>query len=1121
MVRFKFYFGLVAFLAFALFFAGQLPAESNSSSDQISKPSFESASYRSRQAPNHKVLVYAHEQDIRDRVLAEGGSLIEDYGAFSLLSAPSQIADFITTEGRSGAAVRDDMNVIQLRAGAFDTTETEPATSARLADPVPANEQLYLVQMVGPVKQEWFDRLQEAAKIVSYVPNNAYLVRADAAAIEQLRGTGSEKGFIQWSGVFKPAYKIAPELALNSGEEAVVTVQIATTAQTPTDIQRIAGITREYPIGEAVSVMSYTNVRIKVDSSELAEIARIGNVVWIEPWRVPELLDERQGLIVAGRFTGTNQLAPPGYLNFIRSKGLDATPDFIVDVSDSGIDQGILDPAVLHRDFLNQAGLARIVYARLLGENVIEGFTNDISGHGTVNASIVGGYNVIPAFPFADSDGYSFGMGVHPFVKIGVSKIFNPEYTNPNIIDMVERMYRDGARISSNSWGAYNNGYTTDSQLYDSLVRDARRTDPGNQELTVLFASGNKGAGGNLSTPATAKNVITVGASENFRPTGIDGCGINSDGADDILSLIKFSSAGPAIDGRIKPEIVAPGTHIQAAQSQDRGYTGGGVCGPRGFPSGQSFYTWSSGTSHSTPAVAGAAALIRQFFQNSTGRPPSPAMVKAFLTNSTSYMSGFMGGDNLPGHNQGWGLLNVGQALDGVPRNMIDQTEVFGATGNVTTIHGRVSDPSKPFRVTLAWTDAPGTPSANPVVNNLDLQVDVNGRNYQGNRFLGPISVEGGPPDALNNLESVWLAPGVTGEFTVRIIAANITGDGVPGNSDTTDQDFALVIYNGRTDTDPGGPVDAPPVVNISYPVGGERLMAGSLVSVTWDASDDKGIQSQRVEFSSDGGSSYSVIGTLAGGARRYDWKIPSVPTTRARIKVSALDGVNLPAGSVSPGDFEVVVGPPDTTPPTITGITPNSDSVVGGGTITTIKWREGDNVGVVRRLIELSTDGGRSFQEIATIIAPSSGDQQTYDWQVPVALSSESGKVRVTVFDGANNSSSLVSGGKFEVWPLPIITDANFLIPDGGKKELEVFGRKFRDGDTEIFVDGRKMKKVKPAAKCDEDDGTCKKISTIDKKLNKFVPEGATVILEVRIKQTGQLSPAFEWKRKRPRTNS
>jgi hypothetical protein len=54
-------------------------------------------------------------------------------------------------------------------------------------------------------------------------------------------------------------------------------------------------------------------------------------------------------------------------------------------------------------------------------------------------------------------------------------------------------------------------------------------------------------------------------------------------------------------------------------------------------------------------------------------------------------------------------------------------------------------------------------------------------------------------------------------------------------------------------------------------------------------------------------------------------------------------------------------------------------------------------------------------------------------------------------------------------------------------------------------------MKKVRFNEKCDEVDGTCKKISSQDKKVGKFVPEGATVSIEVRIPVTGQVSPAFD----------
>src|SRR4029077_7916102 len=131
-------------------------------------------------------------------------------------------------------------------------------------------------------------------------------------------------------------------------------------------------------------------------------------------------------------------------------------------------------------------------------------------------------------------------------------------------------------------------------------------------------------------------------------------------------------------------------------------------------------------------------------------------------------------------------------------------------------------------------------------------------------------------------------------------------------------------------------PVDAPPTVHLNYPVGAERLMAGSVVPITWDASDDKGIQSKSVWFSENGGLSYDIIGTLNGSVRHFDWRIPAVPTTHARIRVNALDGVNLPSSSATPADFEVLVGPPDTSPPTVSNITPNSDSTIGGGTVTT-----------------------------------------------------------------------------------------------------------------------------------------------------------------------------------------
>lgn len=1090
----------------ALILTGKFTAHSDSSNPPETRKLFD-ASYRSN-SPTHKVVIQAGDTALRDSTLSEGGSIVEDYGAFVLMRAPAASADRVGVESTAGSSVRDDMNAVLLRAGSFDTLEGEPLSTNSLGEADTASEQLYIVQFVGPVKKQWVNELKSAAQLISYIPNNAYLVRADAAGLATINRLAAERPFVQWTGAFKPSFKIAPEISLGSDEEIAVTVQFAST-DASRDVQDLVARSSASIIGTPTSILNYTNIRAKIQSRLLADVARMSNVLWIEPWTEPVPHDEKQGLILAGKLT-TNEPAS-SYLAWLQAKGITSTPDFTVDVTDTGIDQGVLDPQVLHKDFLNSAGAARVAYARYVGQFDQDIVPQDTQGHGTINASILGGYNVGTASPFVDPDGYRYGLGTHPYVKLGVTQIFAPDFTNPSFSSMVNMAYRDGARISNNSWGSYNNTYTADCQTYDALVRDAQSTVQGNQEMTIVFSSGNKGPGGQLTSPGNAKNVIMVGASENLR-AGIDGCGIDSSGADDIMSLISFSSGGPTADGRTRPDIVAPGTHIQGARSQSRSYNAGGVCGPGNYPFGQSLYTWSSGTSHAAPAVTGGAAIVRQLFQQATGKPPSPAMVKAYLTNSTSYMTGVLAGDSLPGASQGWGLMSLGRALDGVPRMLVDQDQVLANTGQVFTVLGRIADPSKPLRVTLAWTDAPGSPVANPVVNDLDLQLDVGGKTYLGNHFSGAVSVEGGTADRHNNIEAVWAPLGVSGDFTIRIVAANIAGDGVPGNADLTDQDFALVVYN--VESPGGGLVDSPPSVSLTTPVGGEHFLVGSNLRIQWSASDDKGIQSQRVEFSPDG-VSFSPIALLNGTARIYDWKVPGWPTTTARIRVTALDGVNLPSSAMNPTPFEIVSGPPDTTPPTVTLLSHNGTDPVGGGLTSSIKWREADNVGVLRRVVEISSDNGNTYETIADITAPTIGDTQSFDWQVPVDMDSQKAKVRVTVYDGAGNSSAAASKNNFDIWALPIINAAAY--NEGDKPEFELSGRNFRVSETEIWVDDMPLKKIQYVDKYFTGNGTYKHISSFDKKLNKRVPDRTWVKVFVKVPRTGQVSPAFDFRRKRP----
>ncbi|HSE37218.1 MAG TPA: S8 family serine peptidase, partial [Blastocatellia bacterium] len=559
----------VLLFVFALFFVGKFGAQSDSSEHSGNRRVIDT-SYRSRSS-SHKVIVQANEPALRDSILAEGGSIVEDYGAFVLMSVTRDAAERVNVQSASGSSVRDDLNVLLLRAGAFDTTEGEGPSAAALGDSDVADEQLYLVQFVGPIKKRWFNELSATAEIVAYIPNNAYLVRASAGELSQIKSGGSTH--VQWTGAFRPAYKIAPEISLDSDEMITSTIQLVSTSNTEQEIQELVARSSASVIDAPKSVLNYTNIRVKVPRQRLADIARMSTVVWIEPWSEPVLHDEKQGLILAGQLTGIEPVS--SYLTWLQSKGITSSPDFLVDVADTGIDQGDLDPEVLHKDFLNSSSLSRIAYARYIGAFDDDPVPLDSLGHGTINASIVGGFNVDSAFPYVDEDGYRFGLGIHPYARLGVTQIFAPTYTNPSFPLMLSKMYDDGTRISSNSWGTYDNSYTADCQMYDSLVRDAQASVQGNQEMTVVFSSGNHGPSGNLTSPGNAKNTILVGASENLRP-GIDGCGIDSSGADDINSMIGFSSGGPTTDGRKRPDICAPGTHVQGARSQARGFTAQG-----------------------------------------------------------------------------------------------------------------------------------------------------------------------------------------------------------------------------------------------------------------------------------------------------------------------------------------------------------------------------------------------------------------------------------------------------------------------------------------------------------------------------------------------------------------
>ena len=167
-----------------------------------------------------------------------------------------------------------------------------------------------------------------------------------------------------------------------------------------------------------------------------------------------------------------------------------------------------------------------------------------------------------------------------------------------------------------------------------------------NPDALLVFSAGNKGTSGvqnTVSSPGTAKNVLTVGASFNdhiewlaYEQTqGV----VPDDSRDGIKTLAGFSSRGPTNDRRLKPDVVAPGCAVTSPKGIDNSKSSDTHCDVRPL----------TGTSMACPMAASYASKIRQYFKQgyypqgspvaSDGFVPSGALIKAILAVSYTHLT--------------------------------------------------------------------------------------------------------------------------------------------------------------------------------------------------------------------------------------------------------------------------------------------------------------------------------------------------------------------------------------------------------------------------------------------------------------------------------------------------
>ena len=612
--------------------------------------------------------------------------------------------------------------------------------------PERANENVlsgyYILTHTYPVPTEWEGELKGAGiDCFSFLPVNGFHCELNKHSTKQLDSLGVE-GIVKLDPTDKMSRGLARILTgdLSSTSELfyqqdMVPVNLLLSGKTlPEEIYSLNEIEITYHVGR------FATVYIQPSSSAISWLASQNEIEWLEEefWYT-HTNDEADAVLKA----------PDLWSQAIMS-GINSSWDYvdgtgiIVAVSDSGLDSGTND-STMHPDFRDH--IVDIVslpmtsgWATTCGSPANDG-AEDINGHGThVAGSVLG--------DGTDSSGSIKGMAPEArlyFQSVGSWCANNPVGEQNTLLgiptnktDLFRFAAENGSRVHTNSWGSNCSGTCFSEYTIGSLQADIAAREYAN--MTILFSAGNSGTDANsngevdfdsLGNPATAKNVFTVGASENNRPSINSQWGsmfspnpfpanpIKDDkAADNISGMSAFSSRGPVDDGRIKPDIAAPGSFILSTKSRSAGACGWGTHSAN--------YCYMGGTSMSTPLTAGATALLLEHLIDNRGhQDPSSALVKAIFATSAHDMMGQYNdvtngaGETAPNNHEGWGLVDLRNALNAT----FIENESVSTSGNRGWSFN-IPNSAPDLNIVLSWTDPESTTVASTnLVNDLDLAV--------------------------------------------------------------------------------------------------------------------------------------------------------------------------------------------------------------------------------------------------------------------------------------------------------------------------------------------------------------------------------------------------------------
>jgi len=466
--------------------------------------------------------------------------------------------------------------------------------------------------------------------------------------------------------------------------------------------------------------------------------------------------------------------------------GLNGTGQ-VISCSDTGIDMNhcyFKDPNTDQSDYIfGQSDTLDLSRRKVVQYDDYQDKSDYYHGHGTHVTGTIGGIK---------PNGEGVSKGIAPGAQIAFVDVCKGNSIFL-IVPPVDRLLDAGsphAKIHSMSWGSTYNGYGYYAWQFDTYLQ----TD---DELLLVIAAGNSGDHNNdqsVGDPSTLKNGIAVGSAHSY----------STDLTDKMLGpgyISYYSSRGPTLDGRTKPDILAPGHYISSSAAGEA-CDGQDPAEPYNQTEGLISY---AGTSMATPITAATAALVRQYLAEGyypSGEAniddaitnPSASLIKAILLNGGQDMFGVDNGsdgvfpvkpyDNI----QNMGRLSLVDSLylphkSNVQVRLWDR-QTIGESDTLTfskTINMTGGCNNTIFSAMLVWADPPPAQSycSDCNINDLDLIVQKNDDpdNYFPNGYTGP--------DRKNNAERVRITNIVDGD----ILTMNVTGHTVFDL-----QNFSLVV---------------------------------------------------------------------------------------------------------------------------------------------------------------------------------------------------------------------------------------------------------------------------------------------------------------------------------------